>query len=130
VDLGADEQKREAGRERRPKRDEVSDRPPPVERDEAGRAGGIVVRDRVMEGFALDLDVAGEVVLDLVGQRLVTLAEVLRIPLVARVGRSPLPVWIHFKRPKLIPADTRRQPRHGPRGQPKWGRPDPYDVRP
>ena len=50
----------------------MADRAPLVERDEA--RCGVVVRDRFLERLALDLDVAGEVILNLVGDRLVLMA--------------------------------------------------------
>src|SRR5207248_1021038 len=77
VDFGAAEQDREAGRECGPQGDEMPDRTSLVERHQARR---IVVRDRLRQRLALDLDVVVEILLDLVGQLLWT------VPVLRRFG--------------------------------------------
>src|SRR5262249_13885732 len=57
VQLGADEEEREAGGERGPEAGEVPDRAAPVERHDPGVARRVVVSDRLVERLALEGEV-------------------------------------------------------------------------
>ena len=57
VQFEAEEHVREAGDERRPETHEMPHGPPPVERDDAGIAGRIVVLDRLVERLALEREI-------------------------------------------------------------------------
>ena len=66
VDLEAEEHVGEAGDERRPEPQEVPHGAAPVERNDAGVGGRIVVRDRLVERRALEREVVSQILFDLV----------------------------------------------------------------
>ena len=90
VELGADEEEREAGGERCPEPGEVPDRAAPVERHDAGVARRIVVPDRLVERLALEREVLPElrdVVRDLLTRMVV------KVPRARRHRQSPCLGW-------------------------------------